>query len=397
MASTAPDNTAAPDVHIPPSTNTVTVSIIDTSMALSRITSAEFFGPPLPQHKYMAGRTAEDAIPSFSFLIQHPHLKRNLLFDLGLRKDWQTACQPQLLAALKHLGWGCEVKTDVREILETHQNEVGVGPEDIEAIIWSHFHFDHSGDASRFPAETAVIVGPGVKDKLLPGYPENPESPIIAKDLEGRDLIEVDFGGNGAENLKDGQQWSTLQIGQLRAVDYFHDGSFYLLDTPGHAIGHMVGLARMTEDSFILMGGDAVHHVGELRPSRYLRVPDSVSLPVSSSVGGSAHGCACHAVSRATFEKLLPKSIPGLTSFYAPQGTWHHDAAEAGRSAARLQDLDGLDNVFTVVAHDPTVLGVVDLFPLTANAWKEKGWREKALWRFLGHFDVQDDEAGSKH
>ncbi len=32
------------------------------------------------------------------------------------------------------------------------------------------------------------------------------------------------------------------------AVDYFGDGSFLPLDGPGHAIGHLCGLARTTVD-----------------------------------------------------------------------------------------------------------------------------------------------------
>lgn len=42
----------------------------------------------------------------------------------------------------------------------------------------------------------------------------------------GRNLREIDFEGAGS-----------LRIGKFPAVDFFGDGSFYLLDSPGHAIG----------------------------------------------------------------------------------------------------------------------------------------------------------------
>ncbi|KAM5476938.1 hypothetical protein MauCBS54593_000209 [Microsporum audouinii] len=39
-----------------------------------------------------------------------------------------------------------------------------------------------------------------------------------------------------------------LEIGRFRAMDFFGDGSFYLLDAPGHAEGHLCALARTTAD-----------------------------------------------------------------------------------------------------------------------------------------------------
>jgi glyoxylase-like metal-dependent hydrolase (beta-lactamase superfamily II) len=72
---------------------------------------------------------------------------------------------------------------------------------------------------------------------------------------------------------------NTLRIGKFPAFDYFGDGSFYLLDSPGHAIGHLCGLARTTTNppTFILMGGDICHYPGIFRPSKYLPVPESIS------------------------------------------------------------------------------------------------------------------------
>lgn len=45
----------------------------------------------------------------------------------------------------------------------------------------------------------------------------------------------------------------------LRCSRLFGDGSFYLLEAPGHATGHMCGLARTTADPplFVFMGADA--------------------------------------------------------------------------------------------------------------------------------------------
>lgn len=48
----------------------------------------------------------------------------------------------------------------------------------------SHWHLDHSGDPSTFPPTTSLIVGPGFKEFLLPGYPENPEGLILEADYK---------------------------------------------------------------------------------------------------------------------------------------------------------------------------------------------------------------------
>lgn len=72
-----------------------------------------------------------------------------------------------------------------------------------------------------FPSSTDLVVGPGFKASplLLPGFPHNPDSPMDAAAIEGRNLIEIGFKG------------SELEFGGFRAYDFFGDGSFYLLGT----------------------------------------------------------------------------------------------------------------------------------------------------------------------
>jgi hypothetical protein len=112
---------------------------------------------------------------------------------------------------------------------------------------------DHVGNMKTFPGSVNLIVGPGFKKGLVPGYPTNKDSHVLESDWEGREMIELEFNGS-------------LKLGQYNAIDYFEDGSFYLLDIPGHAIGHIGGLARVSkdsggeEDSFVFMAGDTCHH-----------------------------------------------------------------------------------------------------------------------------------------
>lgn len=168
-------------------------------------------------------------------------------------------------------GWDFDIQKGVVEIL--HEGGVDVAGGAIDAVIWSHWHFDHTGDMSTFPTSTTLIAGPGIGAAFLPGFLTNQDSPLLATDFEGREHKELDF-----------DHQSTLTIGGFRAIDFFGDGSFYLLDAPGHAIGHVCGLAGVssirdddTEDTFLFMGGDTAHHGGEFRPSKFQALPDEIS------------------------------------------------------------------------------------------------------------------------
>jgi hypothetical protein len=165
----------SPDLKIPSSTSTVSVRIIDTTSHLS-IPLAPYVFPAIK------GFT-ELSFPSFSFLIEHPS-GRKLLYDLGIRKDFEKL-PPAISSYVKDLK--VTVKKDVKEILEG-----GVEGKDIEAVIWSDWHWDHTGDMSLFDSSTALIVGPGFSG-LLPGYPEDSKGVISSSDYHDRELRELSF------------------------------------------------------------------------------------------------------------------------------------------------------------------------------------------------------------
>ncbi|KAI1676011.1 Metallo-beta-lactamase superprotein [Pyrenophora tritici-repentis] len=174
---------------------------------------------------------------------------------------------------------GITVKKDVATILQ----ENGQNLEDVGAIIWSHWHFDHVGNPRTFPNTTDLIVGPGFKSNFIPSYPTIPSSQLDERAWEDRDMHEIDFSGPKG-----------LKIGDFEAYDFYGDGSFFLLHSPGHAIGHMSALARTTADppTFILLGGDIAHHCGEFRPSRYIPLPDIITpSPISHRAGAVLGDC----------------------------------------------------------------------------------------------------------
>lgn len=109
------------------------------------------------------------------------------------------------------MGVQIDTPLDVADQLLEH----GITLRNIDSIVISHWHFDHVGDPSRFSESTRLLVGPGFKNHLVPGYPLNQASPIPYAAFKCRVVYEIDFMS------------SKLRIAGLEAIDHFEDGSLY--------------------------------------------------------------------------------------------------------------------------------------------------------------------------
>jgi len=310
-----------------------------------------FLQPDYAGHPNLTG-------PSLSFLIEHPSGK-TILFDLGVRHDWQKLPS---YPKFRDMAWGITVQKDVARILE--ENKVNIANGAISSIILSHHHWDHTGDPSTFPSSTELVVGPGFKNAHLPGYPENPNATLLQTDYEGRNMREIAFS-------------DSLKIGRFKAHDYFNDGSFYLLDTQGHSIGHMCGFARTRTDppTFVFMAGDASHHAGEFRPTEYLPLPKEINTSTK---------CDGLDFQNVHYKKSATKPYYKVTSSFA------YDKELADWTIAGMGEFDCQDNVLLLTAHDEHVVEpepVISLFPESLNDWYEKGLGRKTKWLFLRDFE----------
>ena len=265
-----------------------------------------------------------------------------------------------------------QVEKNVSEILVEH----GVKLSSVQDIIWSHRHFDHQGDPSTFPPSTRLTVGPGFRKVVGDGYPGKKDSTANSSAWKGRDLIELDFETDSRRTT----------VGKYRAIDYFGDGSFYLLQTPGHTADHMCGFARTKlggeqgEDEFILMGGDIAHHGGEFKPTKYQPIPERVE-PDPRRKPWAGGFCPGELFARTNIANTGDDKW--AKHFLSPHPNFPDDLRQAQWSLDGLEQFDALENVLSICAHDGSFLGVVDVFPEEANAWREKGWKKEGKWRFL--------------
>ncbi|OAN38038.1 MBL fold metallo-hydrolase [Microbacterium sp. H83] len=200
---------------------------------------------------YACGRTSHDLgrmfrdgprevreFPSGVFLYDASD-ERRVLFDTGYATgDWRTGWRG---AAYRRLLPPQVADTDdvAARLLAD-----GVRPDSITHVVLSHLHPDHVGGVRRFPSATFVLsaghvrtlAAPRLRSGVLPGL--LPDWFDTARRVE---LGDADFVSAG--------HWGV----RLRSHDLFGDGSYLVLDLPGHADGHLGALVH----GRVLLAGDA--------------------------------------------------------------------------------------------------------------------------------------------
>ena len=128
------------------------------------------------------------------------------------------------------------------------------------------------------------------------------------------------------------------------------------------------------------MGGDAAHHCAEYRPSKYVPMPSEITPnPISAT---ERHVPFCPG---SFFEDLnTQRGRDPKGPLYQP--AWGYKMDEVLETIGKMQECDGDEDVFVVLAHDASLRygAKVPFFPEAVNDWKERGLGKDLKWAWIG-------------
>lgn len=162
------------------------------------------------------------------FLIAHQN--GNLIWDVGAVPD--SAIPNSGTGRLRQYGTS-------NKKLETQLAEAGYKPSDITYIAFSHFHWDHVGNANLFAGAT-WLTREIERQQMFSDPPSPRTEPANFSKL--KDSITVSITGD---------------------YDVFGDGSVVIKASPGHSPGHQVLYVKLKNSGGVVLSGDLYHYPEE--------------------------------------------------------------------------------------------------------------------------------------
>ncbi|KAF1949058.1 Metallo-hydrolase/oxidoreductase [Byssothecium circinans] len=173
------------------------------------------------------------------------HQGRHVIWDLGLDEDrscYTPWVDKFMLDKVNHVG--------PRRSIVAQLGERGVSAEDVDTVLFSHAHWDHCRPIRGiFPNATAYF-GPGTKENCSPGHMMDPS---------------IQWDGRFFDPERATERWAELEgawesFGPFdKALDFFGDGSFWIMQAPGHMAGNLCAAARLRGGEWVLLGSDCCH------------------------------------------------------------------------------------------------------------------------------------------
>jgi N-acyl homoserine lactone hydrolase len=180
------------------------------------------------------GKPGEIADPCF--VIRHP--KGVLLWDTGLGDKFAATKEGVDVMP------GLHVTVPITLIEQLHS--LALSPKDVSYVAFSHFHFDHTGNANAFPDSVWILN----KAELGAALSTAPPSGVAPETFSGYKTAKT--------QMIDGD------------YDVFGDGTVRILRAPGHTAGHQVLELKLQRAGTVILSGDLYH----LRANReFSRVP----------------------------------------------------------------------------------------------------------------------------
>jgi N-acyl homoserine lactone hydrolase len=200
-----------------------------------------------------AGPSQRQLMSVCSYLIVHPD--GILLWDTGIDDTIASEADGRLVAPA--------IRFTVPRTLSHQLEEIGVLPDAIDIVAFSHLHIDHVGNAGLFDRARIVMQ----RQELDAAY--GPDAEQLTYTPEAYAAID-----RSAIEVVDGEH------------DVFGDGAVTMLPLPGHTPGHQ-GLRLVLEQSGpILLAGDVAysrHDYQQGRPRTHDVDPEQTRASIAAA------------------------------------------------------------------------------------------------------------------
>ncbi|KAH8815966.1 beta-lactamase-like protein [Xylogone sp. PMI_703] len=194
---------------------------------------------------YAGGGQKHFRMYDWVFYIHHPKLNRHIFWDVGLDRNQDIA--PPVISKLFFEGFK---PLGPRRSLPEQLDNLGVSASSVDAVIFSHAHYDHCHPIRSIFPNAYGYFGPGTKKHCSPGHFKDPRLPWDGAFFDPEQATE---------------QWSELEgpwvpFGPFdKAMDFFGDGSVWLVQAPGHMPGNLFAAVHTGDGQWVILGGDCCH------------------------------------------------------------------------------------------------------------------------------------------
>jgi len=143
--------------------------------------------------------------------------------------------------------------------LQSQMAEIGYAPGDITHLAFSHFHWDHVGNANLFAGAT-WLVRQSERDVMFSDPPSPRTEPANFSALKTSRTVTISANDH----------------------DVFGDGTVVIKATPGHSPGHQVLFVKLARTGPVVLSGDLYHYPEERSLKRVPTTEFNVQQTVAS-------------------------------------------------------------------------------------------------------------------
>ncbi|KAI9053698.1 hypothetical protein LZ554_002651 [Drepanopeziza brunnea f. sp. 'monogermtubi'] len=187
-----------------------------------------------------AGGSGRFRMYTWAFYAKDKDSGRHVLWDVGINQDL-TIYPPVVQKLLKSVD-GVGPRKSLAEQLEKR----GIGAHQIDSVLFRPID-------AEFPAACGYF-GPGTEEHCAPGHLSSPEANAT-----------VQWDGQFFDPVRRTQRWEELRGPWVRfgpfdkAMDFFGNGSLWIVQAPGHMPGNLCAVAHVDGDQWVLLGSDCCH------------------------------------------------------------------------------------------------------------------------------------------